>query len=132
MTTAPAVKLELADDAGPQEVAPTPSVPPVVSSNKEPKTLKLEEEDRLRVANEHLLVENCNLQIRLLENDLAAAKKARADHWGKLLTLRSELSVKYGLDFTKLKVREDGTIVSPEEGAPDMGALMALLRNAGG
>lgn len=133
------MKLELAADAAPQEEAPlaetpaTPSAPPIVSSTKEPtRPVKLGEEDTLKVTNLHLLVENCNLQIQLIETDLEKAKKARQEHYMKLIAFRNQLSTKYGVDFLTAKVKQDGTIEYPPEGSGIPANLASLLRGVGG
>lgn len=131
--------LDIETDAGTspptQEDSPpaAPSAPPVVSSTKEPtRPVKLEEDDTLKVTNLHLLVENCNLQIQLIESDLEKAKKARQEHYMKLVAFRNQLSTKYGVDFITAKVKQDGTIEYPPEGAGIPANLATLLRGVGG
>jgi hypothetical protein len=129
------LKLDIEDTAGVEDnhKSATRSVPPIVSSSQEPsRPAKVEENDRLKIANLHIMVENCGLQERYFEGEKQKAQKSREEYFAQLIALRNELSVKYGIDFSKAKVRHDGTIEYVAENAGGIPpALAALLRPGG-
>jgi hypothetical protein len=78
-------------------------------ASKGPK--KLEDIDRLRIENLYLQVQNLGLQAQQMQADLLKATQMRQEAQGKMALLQRELSEKYDIDLSKVKILPDGTIL---------------------
>jgi hypothetical protein len=72
---------------------------------------RLTEEDRLRMENKFLRVQNIQLQMQQLDNARQQATEKFTQESTELRTLQVELSAKYGIPVGPNTVRPDGTIV---------------------
>jgi hypothetical protein len=131
MTEPQRLTLNLADNVGKEDdhAVPAPEAPSPETPKKPP--TKLEEIDRLKVAELHLIILNCQLQEEQLKAEAAKAHARAEETYVRLVTLRGELSKKYGIDFARVKVREDGAIEYMQEQPGIPAALAALLRPGG-
>lgn len=82
---------------------------PVEVTPKAPK--KLEDIDRLRIENLYLQVQNLGLQTERMQADLIKATQMRQEAQSKMAHLQKELSEKYDIDLSKVKILPDGTIL---------------------
>ena len=72
---------------------------------------KLLAEDKNRVELLNLKVANVRLQMELLKNSADRATAELQGYQQEMLTLRDELSTKYGVDFDKVRILPDGQLV---------------------
>lgn len=77
---------------------------------------KLEDNDRLKIENLFLKVENYRLQGERLQQDIVTCVQMRQKAQAEMHALQQELSAKYGCDFMKAKILPDGTIVPAQAG----------------
>ena len=75
------------------------------------------EEDRLRIENLQLKLQNCALQDERLARELTNCRETMAKIQKDIIEFRNTLGEKYGVDFTKTRIAPDGRLMEP--GAPE-------------
>ncbi len=81
-----------------------PQAPPAKTAQK------MDRLDRLELENITAHMQNCNLQIQIIQGDLAKALARRNDLVEKMKLKRKEMQAKYGVDIAAVNVADDGTI----------------------
>lgn len=73
-------------------------------------TKKLTEDERLRIENYYLKVENIRLQQARMQDDLVKSVDLMKRLQHEVRALEQSLNDKYGVDLSKCKIAPDGTI----------------------
>jgi hypothetical protein len=76
-----------------------------------PAAKKLSEEDKLRIENLQLKLQNCNLQEERLKSELDSCQEVTARIKNSIIALRNTIAEKYGVDFSKTRIANDGTLI---------------------
>lgn len=74
---------------------------------------KLTEEERLKIENCYLQIENLRLQSERMQADLIKAVQMRQELQKNMLQMQTDLGAKYQVDMTRVQISPDGTITSP-------------------
>lgn len=88
----------------------TPEPPPAPD-----KPTKVSPIDLLRAEKLQLEMRNIQLQLEIMQRQLADALKARGETVARMNKLRDEYIVTYGVDIARMQINEDGTF-TPVEG----------------
>jgi hypothetical protein len=73
---------------------------------------KVDEMDRLRVENAALKLATAQAQGELIAIEFNKCREGIAKYTKDLIVMRGEMSKKYGVDFSKHAINQDGTIVA--------------------
>ena len=81
-----------------------------VAPNESVAVKKLTTEERFHIENLFLKVQNLMLQQQQMQSDLQKSVQMRQGYQDEMSALKKQLSEKYGVDMTKVKIHPDGTI----------------------
>lgn len=99
-------------DGGAAEFHP---IPPKIPSPLRPE--KVSKEDHLAVENIYLKIENIRLQSELMRAQLTEAAERMAGLQKEMTQKQEELSKRYNVDMSRVRILPDGTIVPIVGGA---------------
>ena len=102
--TAEAIPVDVDPVVTEVEAAPPQPAPPPAPS-------KLDESDILRLENAFLKIENLKRSREIATRDVQSADMQIQQQQQSLLTLRENLSKKYGVDLARARILPDGTLV---------------------
>ncbi len=86
---------------------------PAVSLVSEPTPApRLSAEERLKIENLHLKVQNLLLQQQQMQADIQKSVEMRLGFQQEMADLQKELGDRYGVDMTKVRILPDGTILT--------------------
>lgn len=93
------------------ENVPLRPVEEVLREQEPAQPKKLSRQDKLEIENLYLKVENLKLQQERMTQELLQANVMRQGIQQEMATLQAELSAKYGVDMSQVKILPDGTVL---------------------
>lgn len=105
-------------------VEPKPAPPP-------PRPSKISKEDRLELEVFQVKLQNVQLQLQIMQADLAKALAERNNLVEGMKKKREEIQAKYGVDIAQVKIADDGTITPIVQQSSVPGPLQNIIKPLG-